>query len=171
MIDQAILDRLKLPADATAAQVVEAINALVADAGSAEPVLNSIFADLNVTDGPAARAAIMKLQKPPAFSDSEVAAMQNRLAALEGERMAVMVNDAITAGKLAPAQKDWALNYGKQDPKGFEAYLANAQQIVPVADSGTGPQTPGVDPAAPTAEEAVMINSFGGLTLEDLRDK
>jgi phage I-like protein len=41
---------------------------------------------------------------------------------------------ALRAGKITPAMKDWALEYAKSDPKGFEAYVANAPKIVPIGE-------------------------------------
>ena len=40
------------------------------------------------------------------------------------------VNAAITAGKVTPAQKDWALAYASKDPEGFAGYVDKAPVIV-----------------------------------------
>ncbi len=47
---------------------------------------------------------------------------------------------ALRAGKITPAMKDWALEYAKNDPAGFEVYVANAPKIVPVGDNLSGYQ-------------------------------
>jgi phage I-like protein len=47
---------------------------------------------------------------------------------------------ALRAGKITPAMKDWALEYAKNDPSGFEVYVAKAPKIVPVGDNLSGYQ-------------------------------
>lgn len=41
------------------------------------------------------------------------------------------VEEAMKAGKIAPAQKSWALEYYRQDPGGFQTFVARAPQLVP----------------------------------------
>jgi phage I-like protein len=41
------------------------------------------------------------------------------------------VEEALKAGKITPAQKSWALEYYRQDPKGFQTFVARAPQLVP----------------------------------------
>ncbi|MHB8067451.1 MAG: phage protease [Desulfobaccales bacterium] len=41
------------------------------------------------------------------------------------------VEAAMKAGKIAPAQKSWALEYYRQDPGGFQTFVARAPQLVP----------------------------------------
>ncbi|MCL2029542.1 MAG: phage protease [Deltaproteobacteria bacterium] len=58
----------------------------------------------------------------------------SRLAAVEGEmarnKAAEAVGQAMTAGKITPALKAWALNYAAQDPAGFSAFIKTAPVIV-----------------------------------------
>jgi phage I-like protein len=42
---------------------------------------------------------------------------------------------ALRAGKITPAMKNWALEYAKTDPAGFEIYVANAPKILPIGDN------------------------------------
>lgn len=42
------------------------------------------------------------------------------------------VNTALTAGKITPAQKEWAEEYALKDPEGFKAFVAKAPQVVPL---------------------------------------
>ena len=59
------------------------------------------------------------------------------LSQLQGEQKkaqaAQLVEGAMRAGKVTPAQKNWAIAYASQDPDAFEAYLKNA----PVLGQGT----------------------------------
>jgi hypothetical protein len=38
------------------------------------------------------------------------------------------------AGKISPAQKDWALSYCRQDPENFKMYVDKAPRVVPVGE-------------------------------------
>ncbi len=44
------------------------------------------------------------------------------------------VGEALQAGKISPAQKEWALEYFRQDPQGFATYVARAPKLVPVGE-------------------------------------
>ena len=63
-------------------------------------------------------------------SREEWQAMKDELARLEQKELSDMVYNAVTAGKLLPAQKTWALGYAKADPEGFSAFLANSASVV-----------------------------------------
>ena len=47
-----------------------------------------------------------------------------------GERARAAVEAATAAGRIAPAQGDWALAYAGKDPAGFADYVASAPAIV-----------------------------------------
>ena len=64
-------------------------------------------------------------------SISELAVLKARLAA-EGADKAV--GEALAAGKISPAQQEWALEYFRQDPEGFATYVARAPKTVPVGE-------------------------------------
>lgn len=63
--------------------------------------------------------------------------------AREQEQAERTVADAIKAGKIAPALKDWGVAYCQRDPQGFEAFVAKA----PVIADGA-PLAGGEPPAA-----------------------
>ena len=83
--------------------------------------------------------------------------VSERLKAVEDsgaeEKATAAVDAAVKAGKIAPAQRDWALDYAKSSPDGFKAYVDAAPAIVdPGSRSTPGPGTP--DPNAElTADE------------------
>ena len=54
-----------------------------------------------------------------------------RQAAEAGQRA---VAEALAAGKISPAQKEWALEYFRQAPDGFATYVARAPKLVPVGE-------------------------------------
>ncbi|WP_301665827.1 phage protease, partial [uncultured Alistipes sp.] len=46
------------------------------------------------------------------------------------------VEMALKAGKITPAQKEWATSYALSDPKGFAAFAEKAPQVVPMGAVG-----------------------------------
>lgn len=77
-------------------------------------------------------AAIMALK---AGTDSTTAAKVRELEAKLARRDAddaVMV--AFKAGKIAPAQKEWASAYALKDPAGFADFVKKAPQVVPLEE-------------------------------------
>lgn len=66
----------------------------------------------------------------------------NALKAERGrERAAHAVEDAIRAGKIVPAQREWAIAYCAADARGFAAFAAKQPSILG-ADSGLGGEPP-----------------------------
>lgn len=70
--------------------------------------------------------------------NAQVAALQEELAVLK-ERLTEetslrAVEEAILAGKISPAQKEWALSYCRQDPESFRTYVNQAPRVVPVGE-------------------------------------
>ena len=70
--------------------------------------------------------------------NAQVAALQEELAVLKNrlteETSIRAVEEAIFAGKISPAQKDWALSYCRQDPDNFRTYVDQAPRVVPVGE-------------------------------------
>lgn len=80
---------------------------------------------------------------------------------------AAAVDQLIRDGKLAPAQRDWAISYHAQDAKGFEAYTAGLAVILkPGAEERTAEETTaahGLD------ESQLAICSQLGVAPEDFK--
>lgn len=49
-----------------------------------------------------------------------------------------LVEEAITARKIAPAQKEWAKAYALSDPNGFKKFSETAVEIIDTKESGSG---------------------------------
>ena len=62
--------------------------------------------------------------------------LAEELKALKQQNAEREANDAVTlalkAGKITPAQKEWAKGYALSDPKGFGSFVEKAPQIVPM---------------------------------------
>lgn len=87
--------------------------------------------------------------------DAELTALRQER---QQEKAAAAVETAIQAGKVSPAQRDWALKYAGSDPEGFAAFVAAAPKVVPVTEPG--------EPAKPagqgvTPEEMQMCRAMG----------
>jgi phage I-like protein len=79
-----------------------------------------------------------------------LAAIQAEVEALKTEstrvKAASAVDEALKAGKLTPAQQEWALEYAGRDLEGFKVFVEKSPQIVPVGkafrisgETGAGP--------------------------------
>lgn len=77
---------------------------------------------------------------------SELQAMASRLKALEDgqaqEKATEAVEAAMTAGKVTPKNKEWALGYASKDLEGFKAFVEGAPVIVKPGQEGPGGQPP-----------------------------
>jgi phage I-like protein len=80
--------------------------------------------------------------------------LAKRVAAMETaqatQTAAHAVDHAIQSGKLTPAQRDWAVSYASQDPKGFQTFVANQPAIM-----AEGALVPGVTP--PDGADAMSL--------------
>ena len=71
------------------------------------------------------RAGAARLLK----TEEEVQALKARLVEETTERY---VEEAMKAGKVSPAQRNWALEYCRRDPEGFKTYAERAPKLVPI---------------------------------------
>jgi phage I-like protein len=80
------------------------------------------------------KGAVLALKASP----DVIARLQGEVDQLKAERASEAAEKqfelALRAGKITPAMREWALNYAKNDPQGFEAYVANAPKIVPIGE-------------------------------------
>ena len=58
--------------------------------------------------------------------------LNNLKSSLAAETTAKAVEEALKAGKITPSQRAWALEYYRQDPGGFQTFVARAPQLVPI---------------------------------------
>lgn len=81
------------------------------------------------------------------------------------------VDGALAAGKLTPAQTEWALAYAAKDPKGFEAFLEQQGQVAPTTGKTTPPPPPPSGDAVvlDDSPEAQSVRDMLGVTAEDVQ--
>lgn len=159
---------LGLEAGADTGEITTALELVVNKAGSAgqgatEVLPNKVLDALGLAAGAGeveALGAIKGLQE----GSGQLSEMKNRLVGLEqqaAQRQATdLVGAAMKAGKVTPAQKDWALKYAKNDAKGFGAYVANAPVTVPVGGLAGDPP---LETGQPTDEAQVEVNKALGI--------
>jgi phage I-like protein len=141
-----LLALLGLAATATEADVTAKITAL-----SARPAIpGGLVTALGLTataDEATALSAITALKAASATDPATLTAMQalqTQVAALQGQindrQVTELVDGAIAAKKLVPAQKDWAMGLGRSNLTALKGYIDSA---VPIA--GLGGQSDGKD--------------------------
>lgn len=142
-----LAELLGLGEDATEEQVMEALKACIAENKSLKegqkPDSEAVVANKAVCEllgleagAPAAdvSAKIMEL-KSGNIGGVNVVEELKALKQQNAERDAdAAVTLALKAGKITPAQKDWAKSYALSDPKGFGSFVEKAPQIVPMGE-------------------------------------
>jgi len=142
-----LAELLGLGEDATEEQVMEALKACIAENKSLKEgqktdseavVANKAVCELLGLEAgaPAAdvSAKIMEL-KSGNIGGVNVVEELKALKQQNAERDAdAAVTLALKAGKITPAQKDWAKSYALSDPKGFGSFVEKAPQIVPMGE-------------------------------------
>jgi phage I-like protein len=115
---QELRDLLNLEGDATAADIVAKVRELRAAGDSASSQSISTHAH-----DPARYVAIAEFER----TLTELNALKAEHAR---ERAAHTVEEAIRAGKLVPAQREWAIAYCAADARGFQAFAAKQPSIL-----------------------------------------
>ena len=83
------------------------------------------------------------------------------------ERASAAVGAAIEAGKLAPAQREWAMKYARDDLAGFQAFAAAAPVIV--TPGSAGQPGPGSAPGAALTDDDVALCAALGISQDAYR--
>jgi phage I-like protein len=95
---------------------------------------------------------------PRAEFDNVSAQLKALTDAAENARVEQAVNSALEAGKITPASLDWARDYCRKDPEGFEQFVANTAQILPLGESSSGGDRGGM---ALSEEEQAVCSQLG----------
>lgn len=105
------------------------------------------------------KGKVLALKNPSGYVRvEEFQALKEKLAQRERDEL---VQAALSAGKIAPAQKSWAEQYAAKDPEGFRAFLEMAPQVVPVG----GKPPADVGRQGPDEVQA-MVNKLLGISDE-----
>jgi phage I-like protein len=167
----ALLSGLGLAETATLEQAQTALAALKArPAQAAIPAALATALKLQPgADEAAALAAVTALAKPDPNTLTAMAALQGEVAQLRaqinGDKATTTVDDAIKAGKLVPAMRDWALNLAKTDMAALNGYLATAP-VIPMGGQSDGKDRGGAGGTHADAALAGEVMRGFGLTPE-----
>lgn len=147
---------------ATSEEVIAAIKKLKqpVEVIACKDVLDAIGLAATATKSEVVASIHALKQRPGADVLREIAALKAKLAARDRDEL---VASAIAAGKITPAQKEWAEKYALGDPEGFKLFIAKAPQVVPVGGLPLPTSTGG----AKGIEEAQLeINKMMGISDE-----
>lgn len=162
-----LIEALGLKPDAAQDKICAAVKKAAAEAKSdGEVVLTGIAKALGLE----ADASADEVETAAAKATAAAAKagdrdqLATRLAKLEDdnatEKATAAVDGAIKAGKIVPAQRDWAIERAKKDPKDFETFLASQPVIVAPGAKLPGGKTPkGGD--GMTADELALCKRHG----------
>lgn len=120
-----------LPEDETAEQILEAC-AEMRKQGQEMSVNKDVLTMLGLKEGSNiedVKGKIIALKDPSNFvSKEDFNKLQAKLNLKEKDEV---VTAALKAGKITPAQKEWAEAYALKDIEGFKKFIDNAPQVVP----------------------------------------
>ena len=175
---------LGLGEDATEEQVVEALKACVAENKSLKdaqaqqqpPEEDKVVANKEVCEllglkaGAATAdvtAAIMSLKGGNIGGVNLVEQVKSLEAKLADRDAEEAVEMALKAGKITPAQRDWAKGYALKSPGDFQDFVTKAPQVVPMGDVG------GSEPLAlkngVVDEATLLVCKQLGISAEDVK--
>ncbi len=122
-----VKETVDAPAEATGEEIVEKIEEKIeAETAAAKKKAELAAAEAKVDP---------KKYVPKAMYDSLATRVQTLETASAQSRAEIAVDQAMKAGKIAPAQKDWALSYASSDLQEFEKFVKGAPVVVkPGAD-------------------------------------
>jgi phage I-like protein len=76
-------------------------------------------------------AALLRRSERAGALEQEVRALREELSERKAREL---VQAAMKAGKITPAQRDWAAGYAGRDPEGFGAFVAKAPVLLPLGE-------------------------------------
>lgn len=147
-----LAELLGLGEDVTEEQITEALKACVAEnkalkEGQQHPTDENVVANkavcelLGLKAGAAAADVSAKIMELKGGIVDGVNVVEE-LKALKAQNAKRDADEAVTlalkAGKITPAQKEWATSYALSDPKGFGSFVEKAPQIVPMGEIELG---------------------------------
>ncbi len=100
-------------------------------------------------------------------TNAQVASLRKQLAE---DKAKDAVDKAVTAGKITPAQKEWATEYASSDPKGFEAFIKNQVSVIAGGEKEETSKKLANDAGELTAAQAIACKQLG-LTKEHFLGK
>lgn len=147
-----LAEALGLGEDATEEQVMEALKACVSEnktlkEGQQPPAAENVVANkavcelLGLKEDARTEDVTAKIMELKSGKIDGVDVMEE-LKALKAQSAEAAADNAVTlalkAGKITPAQKEWAKSYALADSKGFASFIDKAPQVVPMSEIDLG---------------------------------
>lgn len=166
---------LNLPLTTTAEECLaqlDKLKAMIADAGATATASTELAKAVGLpADTPLAtvaqsvQAKLIQAPDPAQYvPKTQYDQVAHSLAELQGttkaEATTRLVEEAMSAGKVPPALKDWAAQYATRDPEGFQKYLDTAPVITGSAHAASG-QAPGATTQTLNPEEETVAHALG----------
>lgn len=164
-----LIAKLNLDPGASDADIIAALAKLGIKLPDPETVIpQEIVAALGLESTDSASTVVASIHAMKQTADNSVSRQEfDKLQAKLSERDAGdAVAVAIAKGRITPAQKDWAMNYAKTDPDGFNTFVEKAPVVVPLGD------LPGKKTEAETAaldDATKQVAKQMGVTAEDIK--
>lgn len=154
-----LLAALGLQETATEAEALAAVDALkksASDSAANTAQVAALTAKLNAKPDPAKFVSVEVMEQ----LQTQVAALTAKAGASEVDKI---VTDAVDAGKLLPAQVDWAKDLGKSNLAALTAFVEKTPVIAALGGTQTGGAAPagGGGVAALTAAEQAVCKATG----------
>lgn len=186
-MNEEMLKLLGLKPDATDEEVKTAITALKAASQPNATLLKALSLGDGATFADVETAAV-KLSESLAAAKSEanpdpskyvsietMTELQTEVASLRAENtrrdVDELVNDALEAGKLLPAQEKWARELGETNIAQLKSYIENAPAIPALKRQQTGGKTPDGGDGTELSETTLAVARMFGNSEEDLRKR
>ncbi len=141
-----LIKLLGLPEDATEAQIKTAAEQVVNKARAADDatvqVANKAVLEALGIEGLPSESEILGTIAAMKQGQEQAGTLATKVAELETKinkrDAADLVAQAIQAGKITPAQKDWAEKYAETDPEGFKVFVSKASVVVQTGNLAGG---------------------------------
>jgi len=168
-----LISALGLKEDATDAEVLTAVAKLdvklpEVKTETKEVIPEKIIAALDLKEDDDTSTVVASIHALKQTGDNGVS--REEFDKLLAERAEDNATDAVAAamkvGKVAPASKDWALAYAKDDLKGFTTFVSKAPVVVPVDEL---PGKKNDDKDGKLTEADLNIAKMMGVSADDIK--
>lgn len=175
---KALAKSLGLGEDATEAQILEAVTAVIkkaegtqGESQDSQVVANSaVLTALSLKDDATEAdvlGAISGMKNTPVSTLTEMVALKAQVEKLSKklseQDAGSLVEKAITSGKITPAMKGWAEEMALKDPAAFKQFVEVAPEAVNLDEIGTSTGS-----GKRTTQTEQSVNSMLGVTEEDI---
>ncbi|QDH35842.1 phage protease [Porphyrobacter sp. YT40] len=172
LLSASALTALGLKADSEDEAAINAIDKLIDEKTGNAAILASVRTRFKLADDAGEEAVLAAIDSAAAAGEPDpskfvpiavVTDIQKQLGALQEDKILACVEGAIKAGKLTPAQRDWALKLGRKDVSELNSYLATA----PTFEGGKVIEGKPASGAGKLTEDEAAICSMLGVSAED----